>query len=97
MINLSDNSKNLFLASGSQDSVIRLWKFTIEENYNTCTPSKELEDKLKVESKKLNVMKQDGTICNYVIQLETIISGHDGWIYAVHWKPSLCIGWLKQL
>lgn len=71
-----------------------MWKFTVEENY-TFLSNKELEDKLKIESKKLNVMKQDGTICSYVIQLETVISGHDGWIYGVHWKPSLYIGKLS--
>lgn len=82
----------MFLASGSQDSIIRLWKFTIEENYNTCELNKELENVLKLEHKKLNVIKQDGSACCYVIQLETVISGHDGWIYGVHWKQNFCSG-----
>ncbi|KAL5234925.1 hypothetical protein ACI65C_002335 [Semiaphis heraclei] len=85
-----DNLGNLFLASGSQDSVIRLWKFTIEESYNNCKSNKEFDDTLKLESKTLNVTKQDGSDCNYMIQLETVISGHDGWIYGVHWKPNFC-------
>lgn len=36
--------------------------------------------------------KRDGSECIYMIQLETVISGHDGWIYGVHWKPNFCTG-----
>jgi len=89
-----DNSGNLFLASGSQDSVIRLWKFMIKDNNDILISNKTLEDPLKLGSKILNVMKQDGSICNYVILLETVISGHDGWVYGVHWKPNICSGLL---
>jgi len=89
-----DNSGNIFLASGSQDSVIRLWKFIIEDNYDNSISNKKLKDTLKLESKKLDVMKQDGSICNYVILLETVISGHDGWVYGVHWKSNICSGFL---
>ncbi|VVC32544.1 Hypothetical protein CINCED_3A022921 [Cinara cedri] len=87
-----ENSGTLFLASGSQDSVIRLWKFTIEDNYNNSEIKKEFNNVLKLESKNLNIIKQDGSACSYVIQLETVISGHDGWIYGVHWKPNFCSG-----
>lgn len=88
-----DNSGNLFLASGSQDAVIRLWKFTIEENTGgTCKSNKVLDDVIKLEIKKLNVLKNDGSVCCYEIQLETVISGHDGWIYGVHWKRNVCSG-----
>lgn len=83
---------NLFLASGSQDSVIRLWKFTIGKSYNNSISNKEVNDTLKLESKTFNVTKQDGSDCIYMIQLETVISGHDGWIYGVHWKPNYFTG-----
>lgn len=84
----------MFLASGAQDSTIRLWKFTIEENYNTRELNKELDNVLKLECKKLNITKQDGSACCYLIQLETVISGHDGWIYGVHWKSNFHSGLL---
>lgn len=86
------NSGTLFLASGSQDSIIRLWKFTIEENDNICQTNKELEKSLKLESKKFNVVKNDGSVSSCVIQLETVITGHDGWIYEVHWNQNFCLG-----
>lgn len=87
-----DHSGNIFLASGSQDAVIRLWKFAITENDSTCKPDQNLKDKLQLETKQFNVIKQDGSICSYIIQLETVISGHDGWIYGVHWKPNCSSG-----
>lgn len=89
---VSDNLGNLFLASGSQDSVIRLWKFTIGKSYNNCISNEEFDETLKLESKTFNVTKQDGSDCIYMIQLETVISGHDGWIYGVHWNPNYFTG-----
>lgn len=86
------DSGNLFLASGSQDSVIRLWKFTKENHDDTCELNNEHNNTLRLESKKMDIIKEDGSICSYVIQLETAISGHDGWIYGVHWKPSFNLG-----
>lgn len=93
-----DDLGNIYLASGSQDSVIRLWKFTIEEN-DISKSNKELENSLKLESKNFTVTKTDGSIGSYMIQLETVITGHDGWIYGVHWRPKICTGifQLKQL
>lgn len=73
-----------------------MWKFTVEGNDSTCNSNKELGDTLKLESKKLTVVKENGLVYNYVIQLETIISGHDGWIYGVHWKPNFHLGIYKK-
>lgn len=69
-----------------------MWKFISKDNENTCSPNKELESALKLECKQLSVAKNNGLISNYVIQLETVISGHDGWIYGVHWKPNSHLG-----
>lgn len=60
----------------------------MEEIENNSKLNKDLEDALKLESKNFNVVKKDGLVCSYVIQLETVISGHDGWIYGVHWKAN---------
>ncbi|XP_050542777.1 elongator complex protein 2 [Daktulosphaira vitifoliae] len=75
----------LFLASGSQDSMIRLWKFSIEENiqHSSYEYSKET---LQLERKKMIIEKNDGSNLTYIIQTETVISGHDSWIYGVNWK-----------
>lgn len=60
----------------------------MNEDFNTLKLNTEVNP-LKLESKKLNVIKQDGSACNYVVQLETVISGHDGWVYGVHWNPNV--------
>lgn len=72
--------------------MIRLWKFSKENNDNTCKTNKEINNSLRLEIKKIDVNKEDGSICSYIIELETAISGHDGWIYGVHWKPNLSPG-----
>lgn len=51
-----------------------------------------MEKSLKLESKKFNVVKNDGSVSSCVIQLETVITGHDGWIYEVHWNQKFCLG-----
>lgn len=70
-----DGEGNLFLATGSQDNMIRLWKIT---EAVTESSTDELEQ------------KRDTFIINdkeYNITLESILSGHEGWVYGVHWQP----------
>ncbi|KAL6440407.1 hypothetical protein ACFW04_003145 [Cataglyphis niger] len=70
-----DGEGNLFLATGSQDNMIRLWKIT--EGV-----TKSLTDELE--------QKRDTFIINdkeYNITLESILAGHESWVYGVHWQP----------
>lgn len=62
-----------FLATGSQDSMIRLWKIseTVAES-----PSNELRP------------EQDTFVVNnkeYNVTLESVLNSHEHWIYGVHW------------
>ncbi|XP_071558516.1 elongator complex protein 2 [Temnothorax nylanderi] len=69
------NDGNLFLATSSKDSTIRLWKIseTVEESSS---------DELKLES---NCFTTDDK--QYNITLESVLCGHEGWVYGVHWQP----------
>jgi len=71
-----EDNKNLFLATGSKDSTIRLWKIceTVEES---------LSDELKQESNTFTVNDRQ-----YNITLESVLCGHEGWVYGVHWQPA---------
>lgn len=63
-----------FLASGSQDSFIRLWKLSEKvENSN---------QELTTKAEEFNVDER-----KYQIVLESILSGHEGWVYGVNWHP----------
>lgn len=69
-----DGNGNLFLATGSKDSMIRLWKIseTVEESSS---------DELKQESYTFPVNDRQ-----YDITLESVLCGHEGWVYGVHWQ-----------
>ncbi|CEF65500.1 Elongator complex protein 2 [Strongyloides ratti] len=71
----------LLLASASQDTFVRIWNF-------------ELIDKDKMDIvKEENVLKTkeiifEGQNNSWKVYVETILSGHEGWIYSVKWHPS---------
>jgi len=33
-----------------------------------------------------------GTDTTYAVTLESVLAGHENWVYAVHWQPSFCKG-----
>ena len=75
-----DSSGNCFLATGSQDATIRLWKI--------CAGEKETGDKRQDETQKRIKRFSLGSE-NYGITLESILCGHDHWVYGVHWHPQV--------
>ncbi|XP_054015023.1 elongator complex protein 2 [Hylaeus anthracinus] len=70
-----DTDDSILLATGSQDAMIRLWKISVNVN-------KYSNDELY---QKEQVFVAKGT--KYNITLESVLYGHDGWIYGVHWYP----------
>uniref|UniRef100_A0A663LNU6 Elongator complex protein 2 n=1 Tax=Athene cunicularia TaxID=194338 RepID=A0A663LNU6_ATHCN len=73
--------EDLFLASCAQDCLIRIWK--------VCTKSKQLpeteDDSIRL---KENVFTVKDTDTTYAVTLESVLAGHENWVYAVHWQPS---------
>ncbi|XP_076167663.1 elongator complex protein 2 [Ptiloglossa arizonensis] len=70
-----DTNNCILLATGSQDAMIRLWKISV----NVTKP---LNDELH---QKEQVFVVNDT--KYNITLESVLHGHEGWIYGVHWYP----------
>ncbi|XP_050596608.1 elongator complex protein 2 [Bombus affinis] len=70
-----DTNNSILLASGSQDAMIRLWKISAN---STEFSNDELHQKEQVFT--ANGIK-------YNITLESILYGHEGWVYGVHWYP----------
>lgn len=75
-MDFTQDGRNLFLATGSKDSMIRLWKIReteVEESSN---------DELKLESNYFIIDHR-----KYNVILESVLCGHESWIYGVHWQP----------
>jgi elongator complex protein 2 len=75
------DSQNLFVATGSQDNTIRLWKIT-----NNTKKDLHIFESDELKPKRQNFVMHDQ---QYEIILESILNGHDGFIYGVHWHPPI--------
>uniref|UniRef100_A0A0N4Z1M9 Elongator complex protein 2 n=1 Tax=Parastrongyloides trichosuri TaxID=131310 RepID=A0A0N4Z1M9_PARTI len=69
----------LLLASASQDTFVRLWNFELVNKHKMETDS---EDILKIRELILN-----GRRSSWKVTVETILAGHEGWIYSIQWHP----------
>ncbi|XP_075166545.1 elongator complex protein 2 [Haematobia irritans] len=82
---------DLLLASASQDNFIRLWRIaprTAEQVSNNKVDIFNLLDEstgeIRVEEKIIQVSE----CCWYAISLESVLFGHDNWVYGVHWHKN---------
>ncbi|XP_046816930.1 probable elongator complex protein 2 [Vespa crabro] len=71
-----DIEGNILIATGSQDATIRLWKISIHKE------EKSIEEILE---QKKHLFEVNGI--KYNTTLESVLCGHEGWIYGVHWYP----------
>uniref|UniRef100_A0A8B9U4D2 Elongator complex protein 2 n=1 Tax=Anas zonorhyncha TaxID=75864 RepID=A0A8B9U4D2_9AVES len=77
--------EDLFLASCAQDCLIRIWK--------VCMKSKESSETEDYSIRlKENVFTVKDTGTTYAVTLESVLAGHENWVYAVHWQPSFTKG-----
>ena len=72
---IENDNGDTFLASGSQDSLIRLWKLSVKKEESDNNELRAKTEQFKVNEKE------------YEVVLESILSGHDGWVYGVNWHP----------
>jgi len=68
----------IFIASGSKDSYVRIWKISLKKDIEIKS------DSLALEEQKFSIEESE-----YSIVLESVLSGHDGWVNGVRWKKSV--------
>ncbi|KAH8405971.1 hypothetical protein KR215_001002 [Drosophila sulfurigaster] len=83
---------DLLLASGSQDNFIRLWRIAprteqqVRENVVDILNFNETDTgEIRVEEKIIQLSKESW----YGITLESVLYGHEGWVYGVHWHKNV--------
>ncbi|XP_029919923.1 elongator complex protein 2 isoform X2 [Myripristis murdjan] len=74
----------LLLASCSQDCLIRVWKLCAKSGTDTLTEDdhsiiKMKEDVFEVKEKDVHAV--------FAVSLETVLAGHENWVYGLHWQP----------
>ncbi|KAK1269256.1 Elongator complex protein 2 [Acorus gramineus] len=87
-ISTDSNKDSLFLVSSSQDKTIRIWKLA---SFNS-PPNSTLADRNKDVSLTSYIegpMFIAGS-SSFQVSLESLLVGHDDWVYSVKWQPPLC-------
>lgn len=69
------------LASGSQDKFIRLWRISELKTENDETNKLSITTKFSIKDKE--VVKE------FTTKLESVLCGHEGWVYEVQWSPKI--------
>ncbi|XP_060597873.1 elongator complex protein 2-like [Ruditapes philippinarum] len=89
-----DDSGDVLLASAAQDYLIRVWRFA---HRDTDTGSKinsildlPIDKDIQMRENTFSLKYKD-TMLVYAVSLETVLSGHENWIYTVKWKPPALI------
>lgn len=84
------SNSELLLASASQDTFIRLWKISARPTAARVAPAKNIDifgvsEDIQMEERIFTAHNAAGTSHSYAVSLESVLLGHDGWVYGVHW------------
>lgn len=77
----TDDNGDVLLATSSQDSFIRLWR--ISEKKEESEEVKSGLDLIQVEERTFKFAEK-----KFVLSLESVLQGHENWVYSVNWCRS---------
>ncbi|KAL0268496.1 UNVERIFIED_CONTAM: hypothetical protein PYX00_010418 [Menopon gallinae] len=88
-----DAQDNVYLASASQDTFIRVYKISQQNPHLRAKriQNVQIDGELETEVKMVTIQGQTNAY-HYAISLETILAGHEGWVYGV----SFCNPYVKN-
>ncbi|XP_071484227.1 elongator complex protein 2-like [Diadema antillarum] len=78
-----DDNGDLLLASCAQDCFIRLWRISCSSS-QAETSSDQIQE-IQLKKNKFSISHEGGE-CQYSVSLESVLAGHEQWVYAVHWQ-----------
>lgn len=79
---------DILLASSAQDTFIRLWRISSRHDVSAVKAVGELkpDEEIKIEERIFTIESEKGTKHHFAIGLESVLLGHDGWVYGVNWS-----------
>ncbi|XP_053253160.1 elongator complex protein 2 isoform X1 [Podarcis raffonei] len=75
---------DLFLSSCSQDCLIRIWKM----HATSLLVEAQDEETIRLKENIFTVKNDNGSDASFAVTLDSVLAGHENWVYAVHWQPS---------
>lgn len=78
---------SILLVSSSQDKGIRIWKM-VDRNSPNSTKGAYNKEEISLASYIEGPLLIAGSCC-YQISLESLLTGHEDWVYSVEWQPPL--------
>uniref|UniRef100_A0A182PIP1 Elongator complex protein 2 n=1 Tax=Anopheles epiroticus TaxID=199890 RepID=A0A182PIP1_9DIPT len=77
------DSEDWLLASSSQDTFIRLWRISPRASLQK---QKDIfsDEGITLEERTFTVRAEDEAEYHYALSLESVLQGHEGWVYGVH-------------
>ncbi|GFR97899.1 elongator complex protein 2 [Elysia marginata] len=90
----TDENEDILLASCAQDHFIRVWRLAQKiDSDSTIRPRKavadmSLDEDITVKEKLITFDTKGKSVC-FAVYLESVLSGHENWVYSVRWKPKM--------
>lgn len=87
------NNTELLIATSAQDTFIRLWRISPRLTIDPTIQKRRANvfatnDDIQIEEKLFTVKSETGKSLSYAVILESVLLGHDGWVYSVHWSKT---------
>ncbi|KAK4789130.1 hypothetical protein SAY86_020449 [Trapa natans] len=82
---IDDESSSLLLVSSAQDRAIRIWKIALRDMASNNERASSI-DEINLESYIKGPVLIAGSY-SYQISLESLLIGHEDWVYSVEWQP----------
>ncbi|XP_072561842.1 elongator complex protein 2 [Paramormyrops kingsleyae] len=80
----------ILLASCAQDCLIRIWGVFAKGAGDDDDDGG--EDVIGLKEDTFDVQVNDGAALRFAVTLETVLAGHENWVYGIHWQPPLVTG-----
>ncbi|XP_026556812.1 elongator complex protein 2 [Pseudonaja textilis] len=74
---------DLYLASCAQDCLIRIWKMHATSLFGEIQD----EDTIRLKENVFTIKNSNGADKSFAVTLDSVLAGHENWVYGVHWQP----------